>query len=52
VTTHFLNDSSNAEWLAEMRAIETEGELSPAQSEPSPEALDIFKPAFLRKQAA
>lgn len=50
--THFINDSSTSEWLAEMRAMETEGELSPAQCEPSPDALDIFKPAFLRKQAA
>lgn len=52
MTTHFVNDSSNAEWLAEMRAIATEGELSPAQSDPSDDALDIFTPAFLRKQAA
>jgi hypothetical protein len=52
VTTHFIDASSNPAWLAEMLAMETEGERTPAQSEPSPEALDIFKPAFLRKQAA
>lgn len=31
MTEHFLNDSSTAEWLADMRAMETEGERTPAQ---------------------
>ena len=31
MTEHFLNDSANAAWLAEMRAMESEGERTPAQ---------------------
>lgn len=47
------NSNSEAnEYFHELIAWETEGERTPAQSEPSPDALDIFKPAFLRKQAA
>lgn len=38
-------------WLAEMRAMESEGEVTPIQSAPHDVVLDIFTPVFLRRQA-
>lgn len=51
---HYANDSSSTAWLAEMRAMETEGELTPAQAEREPHeaVMDPNTPALLRKQAA
>jgi hypothetical protein len=49
---HYCNDSASAEWLAAMREIETEGEITPAQTDPHPAVMDEQTPALLRKQAA
>jgi hypothetical protein len=49
---HYCNDSSNAAWLAEMRTIESEGSITPAQSSPHEVVMDESTPALLRKQAA
>lgn len=48
---HYVNDSATGEWLAAMREIESEGELTPAQ-EPHPVVMDASTPALLRRQAA
>lgn len=46
-------DSYNFEaWIAEHIAMETEGERTPAQTEPHPVVMDESTPALLRKQAA
>jgi hypothetical protein len=50
--THYCNDSASADWLTAMREIETEGERSPAQTEPHPAVMDEQTPALLRRQAA
>lgn len=47
-----IGESATAEWLAAMRAMETEGERTPAQSEPHEAVMDESTPALLRKQAA
>ncbi len=39
-------------WLREQIAMEAEGEISPAQSEPHDVVLDEQTPALLRRQAA
>jgi hypothetical protein len=50
VTTNF----DTTAWLAEMRAMETEGEKTPAQDERAPDefVMDPSTPALLRRQAA
>lgn len=40
------------EWLAVMRELETEGERTPAQTDPHPAVMEQSTPALLRKQAA
>lgn len=50
--THFHDDASNPAWIAEMLKIETEGQITPAQSEPHEVVMDENTPALLRKQAA
>jgi hypothetical protein len=50
--THFHDDASNPAWIAEMLEIETEGERTPAQTDPHPAVMDANTPALLRKQAA
>ena len=53
--THFYDDASNPAWIAEMRAMESEGELTPAQDpncEPDELVMDPNTPALLRRQAA
>ena len=52
VLTHYCNDSASAAWLTAMREMETEGERSPAQTDPHPAVMDASTPALLRKQAA
>ncbi len=47
------NSNSEAnEYFRELIAWETDGERTPIQTDPSPEAMDIYTPAPLRKQAA
>lgn len=48
---HYSNDSANAEWLQQMRKIETEGERSPAQAEPHEFVMDPSTPALLRRSS-
>lgn len=50
--THYTCESSSTEWLAAMRELETEGERTPAQSDPHPAVMDESTPALLRRQAA
>lgn len=50
VLTHYCNDSASVEWLAAMREMETEGEITPIQAEPHPVVMDPYTPAFLRRQ--
>lgn len=46
-------DSYNFEaWIAEHIAMETEGERTPAQTDPHPVVMDEATPSLLRKQAA
>jgi hypothetical protein len=53
VITHFHDHASNPEWIREQIAMETEGEITPAQaSEPHEVVMDEQTPALLRKQAA
>jgi len=47
------NSNSEAnEYFRELIAWETEGDRTPVQTDPSPEAMDMYTPALLRKQAA
>lgn len=55
--THYTGPkaaTANPAWLREMIAMETEGEITPAQSdrEPHEVVMDESTPALLRKQAA
>lgn len=51
--THYnLQGSALPEWLDAMREWESEGERSPAQTDPHPAVMDESTPALLRKQAA
>lgn len=47
-----IDNFDTTAWLAEMREIETEGERTPAQTEPHPVVMDEATPSLLRKQAA
>lgn len=55
--THYHGDdqAANPEWIRDQLALETEGEITPAQDpsrEPHDIVLDERTPALLRKQAA
>lgn len=52
ITDRQVCNSYASEWLAEMREIESEGERTPAQSDPHPVVMDEATPSLLRKQAA
>jgi hypothetical protein len=52
VVSHYVNDSTSAEYLRAALEWETDGERTPVQTDPSPEAMDIYTPALLRRQAA
>lgn len=40
------------EYFRELIAWETDGDRTPVQTDPSPEAMDMYIPALLRRQAA
>lgn len=44
--------NANPAWIREMIAMETEGERTPAQTEPHEAVMDMYTPALLRRQAA
>lgn len=46
-----VTNSNPTEWIREQIAMETEGQRSPAQSEPHEVVMDENTPALLRKQA-
>jgi hypothetical protein len=47
------NSNSEAnEYFRELIAWETEGDRTPIQTDPSPDVMDIYTPALLRRQAA
>jgi hypothetical protein len=45
------NDEANG-YFRELIAWETEGERTPIQTDPSPESMDMYIPALLRRQAS
>jgi hypothetical protein len=47
-----IDNYDTTAWLREQIAMESEGELTPAQAEPHPVVMDENTPALLRKQAA